>query len=128
MKKVAIIGQGYVGLTIASFATKHHQVIGFDSNQALVDQLNSGVSHIEGVESLDIRSAISNGNYWATTSGTDIVDSDIVIIAVPTPLDNNRQPDLTYIEAACKTIAENMSHQVLGIHESTSFPVTIRDV
>ena len=128
MKKVAIIGQGYVGLTIASFATKHHQVIGFDSNQALVDQLNSGVSHIEGVESLDIRSAISNGNYWATTSGTDIVDSDIVIIAVPTPLDNNRQPDLTYIEAACKTIAENISHQVLVINESTSFPGTIRDL
>ena len=128
MKKVAIIGQGYVGLTIASFASRQHQVVGFDSNQALVDQLNSGVSHIEGVESLDIRSAISNGRYLATTSGTDIADSDIVIIAVPTPLDNDRQPDLTYIKAACKTIAENISHQVLVINESTSFPGTIRDL
>jgi UDP-N-acetyl-D-glucosamine dehydrogenase len=126
MKKIAIIGQGYVGLTISAFASKGYKVVGFDSNQNLVDQLNSGISHIEGVESSDIQGAISAGNYIATTNGADIADAEIVVIAVPTPLDKDRKPDLTYIEAACKTIAENISHPVLVINESTSFPGTIR--
>ncbi len=51
MIKVAIIGQGYVGLTISAFAAEFFEVVGFDSNQKVVDQLNSGISHIEGVES-----------------------------------------------------------------------------
>jgi UDP-N-acetyl-D-glucosamine dehydrogenase len=65
--KVAIIGQGYVGLTISAFAAKHHQVVGFDNNAANVARLNQGISHIEGVESKDIAAAISVGNYQATT-------------------------------------------------------------
>ena len=68
--RVAIIGQGYVGLTIAAFASKSNQVIGFDSNQKVVDQLNQGISHIEGVESGVLRAAISAGNYKASTNGT----------------------------------------------------------
>jgi len=128
MKKVAIIGQGYVGLTISAFAAKSYEVIGFDNSQRLVDQLNNGISHIEGVDSKDIKAAIAAGRYQATTSGADIADADIVVIAVPTPLDKYRKPDLTYIEAACKTIAENISRPVLVINESTSFPGTIRNV
>jgi len=127
MAKVAIIGQGYVGLTIAAFASKANQVVGFDNNQRVVDQLNQGISHIEGVESAAIKSAISTGNYCATTSGSDISDAEVVVIAVPTPLDADRTPDLAFIESACKTIAENISHPVLIINESTSFPGTIRN-
>ena len=128
MKKVAIIGQGYVGLTISAFAAKSYQVIGFDNSQRVVDALNQGVSHIEGVKSADIKAAISAGNYRATANGADIAGADIVVIAVPTPLDKDRKPDLTYIESACKTIAENISHPVLVINESTSYPGTIRGV
>ena len=127
MAKVAIIGQGYVGLTIAAFASQNHQVTGFDNNQKIVDQLNSGISHIEGVDSAIIRAAIKSGNYRASTFGTDISDSEIVLIAVPTPLDKDRKPDLAFIESACRTIAENISHSVLVINESTSFPGTIRN-
>jgi UDP-N-acetyl-D-glucosamine dehydrogenase len=54
MKKVAIIGQGYVGLTISAFAAKSYQVIGLDNSQKVVDQLNQGISHIEGVRSVDV--------------------------------------------------------------------------
>ena len=126
MKKVAIIGQGYVGLTISAFAAKSYQVIGFDNSQKVVDQLNQGISHIEGVKSEDIKAAISAGNYRATANGADIAGADIVVIAVPTPLDKDRKPDLTFIESACKTIAENISHSVLVINESTSYPGTIR--
>jgi UDP-N-acetyl-D-glucosamine dehydrogenase len=127
MKKVAIIGQGYVGLTIAAFASKSYQVVGLDNNQKVVDQLNQGNSHIEGVESSVLGAAIASGNYRASTNGADIADAEIVVIAVPTPLDKNRKPDLTFIESACKIIAENIKHPVLIINESTSFPGTIRN-
>ena len=127
MAKVAIIGQGYVGLTIAAFASKANQVVGFDNNQRVVDQLNQGVSHIEGVDSGALKSAIAAGNYRASTSGSDISGAEIVVIAVPTPLDADRKPDLAFIESACKTIAENITHSVLVINESTSFPGTIRN-
>jgi UDP-N-acetyl-D-glucosamine dehydrogenase len=125
--KITIVGQGYVGLTISAFAAKHHQVVGFDLNSKIVAQLNKGVSHIEGVDSKDIKDAIYAGNYKATTDGTEIAGSEIVVIAVPTPLDNSRKPDLTFIDSACKVIAENLTGPALIINESTSFPGTIRN-
>ena len=125
--KVSIIGQGYVGLTISVFASKYHQVVGFDLNPNIVSQLNKGLSHIEGVDSQDIKQAIYAENYVATADGSEIRDSEIVVIAVPTPLDGNRKPDLTYIESACRVIAENLNKSALIINESTSFPGTLRD-
>lgn len=125
--KIGIIGQGYVGLTISVFAGKHFDVIGFDSNRKIVDQLNSGISHIEGVESLVLSELKEAGRYKATNNGSDLSDVDIVVIAVPTPLTEDRQPDLTFIEAACKTLGENVRKEVLVINESTSFPGTLRN-
>jgi UDP-N-acetyl-D-glucosamine dehydrogenase len=127
MMKVAIIGQGYVGLTISAFAGEHFEVIGFDSNQKIVEQLNAGVSHIEGIDSSLLKSLIKRGRYRATTNGSEIEDSEIVIIAVPTPLTKVRTPDLDFIDAACKTIGQNLSKPALIINESTSFPGTLRD-
>ena len=124
--KVAIIGQGYVGLTISSFAAEFYDVVGFDNNEKIVNQLNQGISHIEGVESATLGKWVKSGRYRATNIGSDITGADIVIIAVPTPLTKDRKPDLTYIEAACKTIGENINTPVLVINESTSFPGTIR--
>jgi UDP-N-acetyl-D-glucosamine dehydrogenase len=125
--KVAIIGQGYVGLTISLFAGESLEVIGFDSNQKIVDQLNQGISHIEGVESSKLKELVKSGSYRASTNASDISQADIVVIAVPTPLTKDRQPDLTYIEAACKTIGESIDNPVLVINESTSFPGTLRN-
>jgi UDP-N-acetyl-D-glucosamine dehydrogenase len=125
--KVAIIGQGYVGLTIAAFASGEYEIIGFDNNEKVVDQLNQGISHIEGVDGELIKRAILAGRYRATFNGADISEAEIVVIAVPTPLDQNRKPDLRFIESACKTIAENVSKSVLIINESTSYPGTIRN-
>ena len=125
--KIAIIGQGYVGLTISAFAAEFFEVIGYDKNQMIVDQLNAGKSHIEGVESEVLKRWISAGRFRATNVGTDISDVDLVVIAVPTPLTRDRKPDLTFVEAACMTIAENINHQVLVINESTSYPGTLRN-
>ncbi len=125
--KVAIIGQGYVGLTIAAFASKHHQVVGFDNNAENVSRLNKGISHIEGVESADIAAAISIGHYIATTEVRDLADAEIVVIAVPTPLTQDRKPDLSYIDSACRSIGAGVTNPALIINESTSFPGTLRD-
>ena len=126
--KVAIIGQGYVGLTISVFAAEHHTVVGFDMNQGVVDALNSGRSHIEGVASSDLAKWISAGKYQATTNAAEIAGSDVVVIAVPTPLTSDRKPDLAFVEAACKTIGENLKTPALIINESTSFPGTVRNL
>ena len=125
--KLTIIGQGYVGLTISAFAGEFYEVVGFDLNPAVVEHLNEGVSHIEGVDSLSIVKLIAKGKYRATTNPADIKGSDIVVIAVPTPLDSNRKPDLSYIDSACKVIGENLDLPALIINESTSYPGTIRN-
>ena len=125
--KVAIIGQGYVGLTISAFAGAEHDVVGFDNSQRIVEQLNKGISHIEGVDSAVIAEWASERRYRATANGADIKGADIVVIAVPTPLTKDRKPDMSFIEAACKTIAENIDKPVLIINESTSFPGTVRN-
>lgn len=124
--KVAVIGQGYVGLTISAFAGEFFETVGFDNNIKIVDQLNAGISHIEGVEGATLQKWIKAGRYRATNRGSDIADVDLVVIAVPTPLTNDRKPDLSFIEAACKTIGENIRKPVLIINESTSFPGTLR--
>jgi UDP-N-acetyl-D-glucosamine dehydrogenase len=126
--KVSIIGQGYVGLTISVFAAEHHTVVGFDMNQGVVDALNSGKSHIEGVASSDLAKWIAAGKYQATTNAAEIAGSDVVVIAVPTPLTPDRKPDLAFVEAACKTIGENLKTPALIINESTSFPGTVRNL
>jgi UDP-N-acetyl-D-glucosamine dehydrogenase len=127
--KVSIIGQGYVGLTIAvAAAGKGHGVTGFDMNSALVEQLNAGKSHIEGVESQLLGELIKSGKYRATSKASDIRGSEIVVIAVPTPLDKDRKPDLAFVESACKSIGENLDAAALIINESTSFPGTVRNL
>jgi UDP-N-acetyl-D-glucosamine dehydrogenase len=125
--KIGVIGQGYVGLTISAYAGEFFEVIGFDNNERIVRQLNSGESHIEGVESDVILKLILSGRYSATDLGSDLADVDIVVIAVPTPLSRDRKPDLGFINSACKTIAENIKKPVLVINESTSFPGTLRN-
>jgi UDP-N-acetyl-D-glucosamine dehydrogenase len=125
--KVAIIGQGYVGLTISAFSAEFFEVVGFDNDSAVVDRLNQGLSHIEGVESSVLKKWISAGRYKATTKGEDISDADIAVIAVPTPLTRDRNPDLAFIEAACRTIGTYIEKSVLVINESTSYPGTLRD-
>jgi UDP-N-acetyl-D-glucosamine dehydrogenase len=126
--KVSIIGQGYVGLTISVFAGEHHTVVGFDKNQSVVDALNTGKSHIEGVESTDLARLIAEGKYKATTDAAEIAGSDVVVIAVPTPLTKDRKPDLAFVEAACKTLGESLKTPALIINESTSFPGTVRNL
>jgi len=125
--RVAIIGQGYVGLTIAvGAAGTGHEVIGFDVNDQLVSALNAGKSHIEGISNSSLSSFIANGAYKASTDAIVLDGCDVIVIAVPTPLDEVRNPDLSYVHAAADLIAKNAKSAALVINESTSYPGTLR--
>jgi UDP-N-acetyl-D-glucosamine dehydrogenase len=125
--RVAIIGQGYVGLTIAvDAATAGNQVVGFDVNPALVEHLNVGVSHIEGISKAALAGVIGSGAYKASTDASVLDACDVIVIAVPTPLDDDRNPDLSYVHAAADLIAAHVKSPALIVNESTSYPGTLR--
>ena len=125
--RVAIIGQGYVGLTIAvGAAGAGHSVVGYEVNEALATALNQGHSHIEGVSDTALSSLIGSGAYRATTDASGLDGCDVIVIAVPTPLDDKRNPDLSYVHAAADLIAKNAKSPALVINESTSYPSTLR--
>jgi UDP-N-acetyl-D-glucosamine dehydrogenase len=125
--RVAIIGQGYVGLTIAvDAAASGHHVVGFDVNPALVTQLNSGISHIEGISNVALAGVIASGAYKASTDPSVLDGCDVIVIAVPTPLDEARNPDLSFVHAAADLIAQHVKSPSLIVNESTSYPGTLR--
>jgi UDP-N-acetyl-D-glucosamine dehydrogenase len=125
--RVAIIGQGYVGLTIAvGAAGAGHSVVGFEVNDGLVAQLNSGKSHIEGITDKALAGFISTGNYEASTDASVLNSCDVIVIAVPTPLNEKRNPDLSFVHAAADLIAKNVKTAALIVNESTSYPGTLR--
>jgi UDP-N-acetyl-D-glucosamine dehydrogenase len=127
--KVVIVGQGYVGLPLAmSICSAGHEVIGFDLNSKIVSSLNSGSSHIEDVDSTLLSKWISSGKYRATSTPSDFAQSEIAIIAVPTPLNEKREPDLKYVISASETLGRNLVNKTLIINESTSYPGTLRNV
>ena len=124
--KVSIIGQGYVGLSLALAVEKvKHEVIGFDVNLELVNDINSGKSHIENISESELKNATC---YRATNIPSEINGSDVIVIAVPTPLNERRKPKLNYLISACEIINRNLHNRALIINESTSFPGTLRDL
>jgi UDP-N-acetyl-D-glucosamine dehydrogenase len=125
--KVSVVGQGYVGLNIAIAAARvGHLVNGIDISKNLIDDLSNGINYVPGIESNTILQLIKSKNYIPTTDSKVISNSEIVVIAVPTPLNSERKPDLTFITSACKMIAENAKNGTLIVNESTSYPGTLR--
>jgi len=125
--RVAIIGQGYVGLTIAvGAASAGHSVVGFDVNAGLVEQLNSGKSHIEGISDSLLAGFVLSELFTASTEPSVLEGSDVIVIAVPTPLGSDRNPDLSYVHEAAELINLHVKTPSLIINESTSYPGTLR--
>jgi len=125
--RISIIGLGYVGLTIAvGAADGGHTVIGFDVNDALVAQLNAGKSHIEGISDSQLDGFVSSGLFTASFDPSVLEGSDVIVIAVPTPLDEKRNPDLSFVHAAADLIAMYVKSPSLIVNESTSYPGTLR--
>jgi UDP-N-acetyl-D-glucosamine dehydrogenase len=126
--EVAIIGQGYVGLPLAMAAVKAGwKVIGIDKSESRVNELQSGMSHISEIADSDLQDAIKGDLYAATTDFSKVRNSKIVILCVPTPIDKENQPDLSFIDIACSEVAKFLSKDTLLISESTSYPGTLRN-
>ena len=128
-KTVAIVGQGYVGLPLAvACAEVGFSVIGIDLNSQRVKELNAGQSHIEDIASSKLAAMLADGKYFASVEFSKVGEAGVVIIAVPTPLDANRQPDLSALEGAVRTVAPHLKSGTLLISESTSYPGTAREL
>jgi UDP-N-acetyl-D-glucosamine dehydrogenase len=126
--KAVVIGLGYVGLPLAHAATMSGvQVTGLEVNQNVVDSLNSGISHIGDLSNDEIGAAVSKG-FHATTDPACITDADIVVICVPTPLNNDGHPDLAAVMSAASTIQQNLSAETTVILESTTYPGTTEEI
>ena len=127
--RVAVIGQGYVGLTITVGALSvGHQVTGIDHSPAVVAGLKSGKSHIEGISDSVISKAIASGRFQVTDSYLQSADSDVIVIAVPTPLDAKGSADLSLLTSSAKSLGGVLKSPKLIINESTSYPGTLREI
>ena len=124
--KVGIIGLGYVGLPLAvAFAEGGDVVVGVDVDAASVESLNAGRSRIEDVP--DERVAALGDRFTATTDHGALAECDAVLICVPTPLANQREPDLSYVTEAGRSLARVLRSGTLVVLESTTYPGTTRD-
>jgi len=127
--RVAIIGQGYVGLTITEGALMAgHQVIGIDKSAAVISSLKSGKSHIEGVSDAVIADGVNSGALQVSDTYAPASEADLIVIAVPTPLDEKGSADLSLLISAAKSLGEVLESPKLIINESTSYPGTLREV
>lgn len=127
--KVAIIGQGYVGLNATLGALKAgHTVVGIDTNEKVVLSLNNGISHVEGIASSSLSSAVASGNFYSSSSFDEVKGAEVVILAVPTPLTGSGEPDLSFLEDATSAIAPFLDTNSLIINESTSFVGTLTNL
>ena len=126
-KKICVLGMGYIGLPTASiFAANGFRVIGVDTNESVVSLLQSGKTHIEepGLKTL-VQAALHSKNLQIASQPEE---SDVYIIAVPTPFKENKKPDLSFVESATKAILPLLKKNDLVILESTSPPGTTTNV
>lgn len=126
--KVGIIGLGYVGLPLArAFSLGGFPVIGFDVDPKKVEQLHAGKSYLKHIPADGI-AAMRKAGFEATCDFSHLHQADAVIICVPTPLSDSRDPDLSFIVNSAKEIAKTLRPGQLIILESTTYPGTTRDV
>lgn len=127
--KIGIIGCGYVGLPLAlRFCEIGHHVLGFDTDPGKVEKLNRGESYIKHIQSEQIAKHVTAHHFSATTDFAQLRNMDAVLICVPTPLDDRRDPDLSYVENTARSIAPHLQRDQLIVLESTTYPGTTEDL
>ena len=127
--RFAVVGQGYVGLPLAIAAAEAGiDTVGIDQDAQKVKILAGGQSLISDIESDRIAQLISDKKYSATTSFGEVSTAEFIAVCVPTPIDDDRKPDLTYLNSALRSIGENMSDGVVVIIESTISPGMTREI
>jgi UDP-N-acetyl-D-glucosamine dehydrogenase len=124
---IGVIGLGYVGLPlIRAFTGAGFRCMGFDVDQSKVDKLTAGQSYIKHIDSAALATLIKEKKFEPTADMTRLSESDCIIICVPTPLNESRDPDLSYIDGTASTIAKTLRPGQLVVLESTTHPTTTR--
>jgi UDP-N-acetyl-D-glucosamine dehydrogenase len=127
--RVGIIGLGYVGLPLfQAFVAAGFRTMGFDVDRAKVERLLAGESYIGHIPSAAIRKCIDEKTFEPTADMRRLAEADALLICVPTPLSDSRDPDLTYVEQTAQQIAQELRPGQLIVLESTTYPGTTRDV
>jgi UDP-N-acetyl-D-glucosamine dehydrogenase len=126
---VAVLGLGYVGLPLArEFASAGLKVVGFDIDEDKVRVLNSGRSIIKHVPHAQVRQIVKTGRFRATSDMAQLRKVDAILVCVPTPLTENREPDVQFIVSSTETIAKYLRPGQLVVLESTTYPGTTREL
>jgi UDP-N-acetyl-D-glucosamine dehydrogenase len=126
---VAVVGLGYVGLPLAeTFAWGQFPIVGFDVDPEKIKKLRLGQSYIGHIDSARIAELSKSGRFNATTEPTCFETVDVIVICVPTPLTESREPDLSYIVNTGKTLSKHLRKGQLVVLESTTYPGTTEDV
>lgn len=125
--RIGVIGLGYVGLPlIRAFTSAGFRCLGFDVDQAKVEKLRSGISYIKHIDSAAIAQLVRERRFEPTSDLGRLGEADCIIICVPTPLNESRDPDLSYIEGTARSIAQTLRPGQLVVLESTTHPTTTR--
>ncbi|MFT5323921.1 MAG: UDP-N-acetyl-D-glucosamine dehydrogenase [Planctomycetaceae bacterium] len=126
---IGIIGLGYVGLPLMSaFVKAGFKTIGFDVDQKKVDMLKAGQSYIKHIDAAKVSALIEEGQFDPTSDVSRMAEADCLLICVPTPLNDSRDPDLSYVVGTTEAIAKSLRPGQLVVLESTTYPTTTRDV
>jgi len=126
---VGIVGLGYVGLPLArEFYLGGAKIIGFDVNMDSVNKINKGVSPIKHISNAIMTEMVQSGRFRATDKMAELSKPDAILICVPTPLTQNREPDMQYVETTCETIAKYLRKGQLVVLESTTYPGTTEEL
>ena len=124
-----IVGLGYVGLPlINSYVSAGFPTLGFDTDDAKVQQLRNGRSYIAHISSDLVGGWLKTGRFDATSDMKRLAEPDVILICVPTPLTESRDPDLQYVESTVRAIARVLRPGQMVVLESTTYPGTTRDV
>lgn len=126
---IGIVGLGYVGLPLAlEYAIKGFKTIGFDIDESKIPVLNAGKSYIKHIKADKIKKTVDNKKFIATSDFSRLPEADAIIICVPTPLNEHREPDITYIENSGKVIAQYLRAGQFVSLESSTYPGTTEEI
>jgi len=126
---IGVVGLGYVGLPLCrEFARQSCRTLGFDTDPQKIDTLQSGKTYIEHIPDEEIREISAKGFFQATSDFSRLDEPDVILIAVPTPLDKMLEPDLKFVVGSCREIASRLREGQLVVLESTTYPGTTREV
>ncbi len=123
-RKIGLVGLGYVGLPVAVAFGKEHHIIGFDINEDRIESLISGTDYTNEVTDEELQSS----NIDFTSDGSKLSEADFLIVAVPTPINEHNQPDLTPLVKASETVGKHLSKGTIVVYESTVYPGATEEV